>query len=777
MPIPREFTSRLAARALAAACILASAAFVHAAEPRSAGGRLTLERLFDGPDLAGDSLRAARLTPDGRRVTYLKGAADDKDRLDLWGYELATHRHRLLVDARGLQPGGETLSAEEAARRERQRSSAFRGIVEYTVSPDSTQVLLPSGGDLYLQKLDGSAPPVRLTQTPEAEIDARFSPRGRYVSFVRGQNLYVIELATRREIAITRGGGDTVSFGAAEFIAQEEMDRDTGYWWSPDDTRLVYARVDESTVPVTRRFEINAADIGIVEQRYPFAGAANVRVELYATTLAASGATPTTAVRLDVGSDPDIYLPRVQFLPDSRNVAVQRQSRDQRRLDLLRIDATTGAARVLLTETSDTWVPLHEDLEFLGKGERFIWASDRTGYRHLYLYAADGTLIRPLTQGATMTLGDSRGGALKGVDTRGEWFYFVSNAASTLGRNLYRDRIASPGRPQRLTAGEGWHSVSMSRDARVFLDTWSTSEIPPRLALHRNDGRLLEELVPNRLAPGHPYFPFAAAHVPAQFGQIDAADGQKLNYELLKPPGMRPGVRYPVIVNVYGGPSEQNVTNAWGGSWAMLNQLLAQRGYVVFLLDNRGSGFRGRAFETANHHHLGTLEVDDQVRGVEYLRTLPWVDGDHIGIYGWSYGGYLSLLSLLKAPQAFAAAVAGAPVTDWSLYDTHYTERYLGRPQDNPAGYAESNAVRFAPRLERPLLLIHGMADDNVLFTHSTQLMKALQEARRPFDLMTYPGGKHGLVRHADSGPHALQALLDFFARVLPPGPLDPQQE
>ncbi|MET0293049.1 MAG: S9 family peptidase [Steroidobacteraceae bacterium] len=735
----------------------------HAAEP----AQLTLQRLFDAPDLAGDQLRGARLSADGHWVTYLKGAADDKDRLDLWGYDVRSRQHRRLVDARALQPKGETLSAEEEARRERQRSSAFRGVVDYSLSPDGRAVLLPSGGDLYLQPLAEGAAIQRLTTTEDAETDARFSPRGRYVSYVRAQNLYVLSLETRQEIAITRDGGGTVSFGMAEFIAQEEMDRDTGYWWSPDERRIAFERVDEASIGVTQRFEINAADVKVVEQRYPYAGGANARVELWCADLAS----PSQPRKMDLGTETDIYLARVTFFPASDALAVQRQSRNQQRLELLRIDAASGAARVLITETSPDWVPLHDDLHFLPQSKRFVWASDRDGFRHLYLYDLDGKLIRQLTRGEQMIVGDSRGAALKSIDEAGGWFYFMSNAAEQTGRALYRDHLDAPGKPQRLTTERGWHSVTFASKAAVFLDSWSTTERPPGLSLHRADGTRLAELAPNRLEAGHPYFAYAGAHAVAEFGTLDAEDGQKLNFQLLKPANLRAGERRPVIVNVYGGPGVQNVVNAWGGTWQLYNQLLVQRGYIVFTLDNRGSGFRGRKFEAANWHRLGTLEVSDQQRGVEYLRSLPFVDGARIGIFGWSYGGYMALLSLLKAPDSFAAGVSGAPVTDWRLYDTHYTERYLGTPQANAAGYEAGDVLRYAADLKRPLLLIHGMADDNVLFTHSTQLMRVLQGARKPFELMTYPGGKHGLIRHADAGPHALQTILDFFQRVLPPVP------
>jgi dipeptidyl-peptidase 4 len=728
--------------------------------------RLTIDRLFAAPDLAGETLRSPRISPDGRLVAYLKGAADNKDRQDLWAYDLTTRRHRLLIDARTLlPPGSETLSAEEAARRERQRSSALSGIVEYAFSSDSRRLLVPLGGDLYVYDL--GLPPAqalrRLTNTPAYETDARFSPRGHFVSFIRDQNLYAIELATGREIAVTTGAKDLVSAGVAEFIAQEEMDRDTGYWWSPDETHLAYTCVDESPVAETRRFDIGATDVQVVTQRYPYTGTANARVELYVAPLAA----PHEAMRVDLGANPDVYLARVQFLPDGRQLAVQRQGRDQRQLDLLLADTGTGASHVLLTETSSHWVPLHNDLTFLRRSQRFIWASDRSGFRHLYLYGLDGKLIRPLTQGDSMTVGDSSESGLRGVDERRGYVYFMSNAESVLERHLYRAKLDGSGTPQRLTQESGWHSVRMADDASVFLDSHSNRSAPPSVTLRAADGRALQTLVANRLEPGHPYFEYLAERSTPQFGTLKARDGQQLHYKLLKPPHLKAGRRYPVIVEVYGGPHVQNVSDSWGGSWERFEELLASEGFVVFVLDNRGSGMRGERFESSSFHHLADVEVEDQVTGVEFLRGLDFVDGARVGIFGWSYGGYMALQSVLRAPDAFAAAVAGAPVTDWRLYDTHYTERYLGTPQDNPEGYAKSSVLTYAATLKRPLLLIHGMADDNVLFQNSTLLMKALQDADRPFELMTYPGGKHGLVRHADQGPHALNTIVEFFRRTL----------
>ncbi len=730
--------------------------------------KLTLERIFSAPDLTGPGLRSPKLSPDGRLVTYLRGREDDKDRLDLWAYDIRSGSHRRLVDSTLLAPEERPLSAEEEQRRERQRTSSLSGIVEYEISADSRYLLVPLGGDLYVYDLRARPQDAvrRITDTESYETDARFSPRGRYVSFIRDQNLIVHDLQTGREHAITREGGGPVSFGVAEFIAQEEMDRDTGYWWSPDERHIAFTRVDASTVAEVERFEIYAENVQVIRQRYPAAGERNAVVELYVAPVQPSAG--ARAVRVDLGPDPDFYLARVTWFPDGQALAVQRQSRDQKTLTLLRADIATGATRALITERSDTWVSLHDELTFLERSPRFIWASSRTGFKHLYLYDLDGNLVRALTSGEWQVVGDGSERALRGVDERRGRIYFMANADTPLERHLYSVSLDRPEAGMvRVTQPGGWHSVVMSRDASVFLDTFSTPDRPPSVTLRSADGKALTALVPNELTADHPYAPYLSDHLPTEFGTLRAADGQTLYYQIIKPREIVPGRRYPVIVDVYGGPGYQRVRRAWGGyprsNEGYFRQYLAQRGYVVFTLDNRGSGFRGVEFESALYLRMASVEVQDQVAGVEFLKTLPYVDPTRIGIFGWSYGGYMALMCMMQAPDVFTAGVAGAPVTDWKLYDTHYTERYLATPQSNPEGYAASNVLNHASRLSGPLLVIHGMADDNVLFTHSTALFRKLQELGKPFDVMVYPGSKHGLLRHADTGPHAYRTIARFF--------------
>lgn len=729
--------------------------------------QLTVARIFDAPDLSGPRLREPKFSPDGRYITFLQGKAENKDQLDLWAFETRTGRSRLLVDSRAFSSGPEQLSAEAEARRERQRTASLRGIVEYEFSGDGTKLLVPLGGDLYVYDLNAKSNAVRrLTSTEAYETDARFSPRGRYVSFIRDQDVFVIDLSSGVERALTTDGDGLIQNGVAEFVAQEEMDRSTGYWWSPDEARVAFTRIDDSPVQEVERFEINANDARMVRQRYPAAGTPNTKVELKVIALASS---QVAAVALPI----DGYLARVNWFPDSQRLAVQWQTRDQKRLSLLTVDAATGAASPLLTETSTSWIELHNDLRFLKRRDAFVWSSRRSGYKHLYLYDLEGRLIRPLTQGDWMVVGDGVESGVVGIDEARGLVYFTGTKESPLERHLYSVSLdaKTPDRVTRISREPGNHNVLLLPGGREYLDTWSSPEQPPTLSIRTLDGKVKRWVVRNALDTTHPYHPFLSSHLPEEYGSIKASDGQELYYRLIRPAGAAAGQRFPVVIDVYGGPHAQYVRKDWlGGSRAAqgyFRQLLAQRGFVVFSLDNRGSGFRGVAFESALHGRMGKVEVDDQIRGIEFLKTLPFVDAERVGIFGWSYGGYMALMALAR-PE-IKAAVAGAPVVDWSLYDTHYTERYLGTPQFNASGYERSSVLPYTRDFKGSLLLVHGMADDNVLFTNSTMLMQKLQSEGSQFQLMTYPGGKHGLVRGAQMGRHYYELVVEFFERELAP--------
>ncbi|HEX5755618.1 MAG TPA: DPP IV N-terminal domain-containing protein [Arenimonas sp.] len=715
--------------------------------------QLTLEAITGSAPLSGPTLTQAAISPDGRLVSFLRGKDVDRNRLDLWAFDVEAGKARLLVDSKVLLPGDEELSDEEKARRERQRIAALSGIVAYQWAPDGKQLLFPLGGELYLFDL-ATQTPRQLTRGGGFATDPKVSPKGGFVSFVRGRNLWVIDLADGKETQLTDDGSAVIGNGIAEFVADEEMDRHTGYWWAPDDSAIAFARIDETPVPVQKRYEVYADRTEVIEQRYPAAGDANVRIALKVIA-------PTAGAKardIDLGGDTDIYLARVQWC-DAQRLTFQRQSRDQRRLDLVEVELADGKQRTLVTETSDTWVPLHSDLRFLKDG-RFLWSSERSGYQHLYLHDADGQPLRALTSGEWVV------DALLAFDEDTGTVYFSGSRESPREKHVYAVSVDG-GDIRRLSQQPGLHEARFSDNAKVFVDLWSSTTTPPQTELFDAAGAKLATLLANDLAdPAHPYARYRAAHRPVEFGQITAGDGTPLHYSLIKPAGFDPAKRYPVVVYVYGGPAAQTVIESWPSRGDhFFNQYLAQQGYVVFSLDNRGTPRRGARFGGALYGKQGTVEVEDQLRGVEFLKAQPWVDAARIGVHGWSNGGYMTLMLLAKGGDAYTCGISGAPVTDWALYDTHYTERYMDHPARNAEGYREASVFTHVESLQRPLLLIHGMADDNVLFSNSTKLMSELQKRGTPFELMTYPGAKHGL-RDADL-LHRYRLSEGFFRRCL----------
>jgi dipeptidyl-peptidase 4 len=714
---------------------------------------LTIERIFSDPKLSGKSPRALEFSPDGTRVTYLQGREDDYDRYDLWEYHIADNANRVLVDSDSLHKGEENLSDEEKARRERQRIFGS-GIMEYTWSEDGKSLLFPLAGDVFYHDIS-KASAQRLTDTEAFETDIRVSPEGSFVSFIRDQNIFAIDLKTGREQQLTTDGGGAIKNGMAEFVAQEEMGRMTGYWWSPDESHIAYLQVDDSVVDEVTRSEIYADRIDMIKQRYPAAGRPNVLLKLGVLDLA-SGKTRW----LELGEETDIYIPRVKWASAS-TLSYQWQNRSQQKLELRLVDIGSGKTRVALTETSATWINLHKDLTFIDDGERFIWASERDGFKHLYLYGIDGKLQRQLTRGEWVV------DQLESVNEENGEVFFTGRADTPLERQLYSVKLSATAsdKPQRISQRAGMHRIAFADSGDAYVDNFSSATRPPQVSLHRASGERIVWLEENKLDDKHPLAAYLDDWIAPEFGSIKAPEGHTLYYRMYKPAGFSESRQYPAVVHVYGGPHAQLVTNGWE---RYFNQYLAQQGYVVFTLDNRGSNYRGKVFEDAIFRNMGSPEVDDQITGAKFLGELPWVDADRIGIYGHSYGGYMALMSMFKGGQYFAAGISGAPVTEWGLYDTHYTERYMGDPQVDAQAYEKSSVFPYASALDKPLLVYHGMADDNVLFTNTTRLIKQLQDNGQQFELMTYPGKKHSL-RGKQTGIHLNRMMAGFLDRHLKP--------
>ena len=736
---------------LLASTILLSASSALAQETPS--NILTPERVFSSPSLNGPVAKGVSLSPDGQLVAFLRSREDNVDVQDLWAAPTGEGEPYKLIDARALVPDAGELSEAEKARRERMRISA-RGVVEYSWDQQGRYILAPLEGDIFLaNRADGKVR--RLTETPADEIDAKVSPKGSYVSYVRDQNLVVYDLASGKETPITDDGAGLITWATAEFIAQEEMDRDTGYWWSPDERYIAMTRVDESPVDIVPRFEITGGGATMVEQRYPRAGRPNAVVELYVRDLQGGG-----RVKVDLGSNTDIYLARVNWSGDGKTLYVQRQSRDQKTLDLLSVDPTTGASRVILSQKAQAWVDLNDDFRVLSDG-RFIWSNEDSGWRHLYLYDRNGRRLRAITRG------DYPVKHLDGVNEQTGDVYFTASMRDgkelPIEQQMFRANLNRTVDPVAVTPGGGWWTVSVNGPATAYVGNYSDPATPTQSALYRIDGTRVRWIEENKLDASHPFAPYVSRLRTPEFGTMQS-HGQTLVWRMTTPPDFDPSKKYPVVMQVYGGPGTgAGVQKSWQ---PLTNQLLTEAGYIVFRVDNRGEGDRSQAFETSIYRRLGIPAVEDQAQAAQWLKTLPYVDADHIAVMGWSFGGFLSLLTLTDKDANLASALAGAAPTEWSLYDTHYTERYMSTPQANPEGYAATDVLPRLDDMTGRLLLLHGMADDNVIFGNATRVIDALQAKSVPFEMMLYPGQRHG-VRGDPRQLQQWRTYLDFLDRTI----------
>ncbi|HEU0120781.1 MAG TPA: S9 family peptidase [Bryobacteraceae bacterium] len=604
-------------------------------------------------------------------------------------------------------------------------------------SPDGARILVAAGGDLFL--VEAATGAIRqLTATPDNEEDPLLSPDGSHVGYRVANELYVLPVAGGKARRLTFDGGPVLWNGRLDWVYPEELAIPRAWWWSPDGREIAYLQFDVAAEMTHPQVDPGPVRAVLEPQRFPKAGTPNANVRL--------GVVPARGGRtrwMETGAGEDILLARVQWMPGGKELAVQRLNRVQDHLELLALDAATGKSRLLLEERDKTWINVHDILHFFGPG-RFLWASERDGFRHLYLYS--GGAARQLTSGAWEVTG------LQGILGNEAWV--TTTKDSPLGRQVHAVDLET-GAIRRVTAAGGTHTVALSPGGTFFLDAWQSLTQPVRQTLRNRNGEELAVLKEH--TPG-PY-----ALQPVENLSFRGRDGTLFYAQMIKPRGFVPGKKYPALVIVYGGPHAQKVQDTWtGANW---DQALAGKGYVIWKLDNRGSNFRGHAFESAVYRELGRVELADQLEGVDYLVSQGFVDPARIGIYGWSYGGYMTLYAMTHAGNRFAAGIAGAPVTDWRHYDTIYTERYMGLPAKNEAGYKASSPIHSAANLEGKLLLVHNFQDDNVLFQNTQNMMEALQKAGKQFEMMFYPLKSHGVT--GAYRLHMWQTMTSFLDRAL----------
>jgi len=730
-----------------------------AQRPAADTSLLTVDRIFAGPEFRGGSLPSLAWLSDGTGYTTLERAASGKAGQDLVRYDVETGLKTILVPAARLVPPGDTTPLNVEA---------------YSWSADGRRLLIFSNsqqvwrtntrGDYWvldlagwtLKKLGGTGPASTL-------MFAKFSPDGGRVGWVRyGEyNLYVEDVAGGKITQLTHDGSRTTINGTFDWVYEEELGLQDGWRWNSDGRSIAYWQLDATGV---RDFLLyNATDslyAFTTPVQYPKAGQTNSAGRAGVVS-AAGGETRW----LNIPGDPrNNYIARMEWVPakgGSKELVIQHMNRLQDTLHVMLADAETGQARTLFTEADVPWVEHFDQLQFLNGGRDILWMSERSGWSQLYLIPRDGGAPRPLTSGDFDVFGVQR------VDTIEKWVYYVASPDNPTQRYLYRINYAKRGLAQRLTPqGEtGWHSYAMSPGNRYAVHTYSRFGVPPTISLvSLPDNRTLRTLVDNAALKAK----LAGLRLGAtEFRQIDIGTGIKLNAAFIKPPHFDSTARYPVFFYVYGGPGSQTVTDDWGGQTYLWHQMLAQRGYIVASVDNRGTAARGKAWRKIIYKQLGVVETQDQAAAARAIGRLPYVDSTRIGIWGWSYGGFMTLNALTQAPDVYRMGIAVAPVTHWKYYDTIFTERYNGLPQDNAAGYDKGSPLTYAKNLRGRLLIVHGSGDDNVHFENTLAMVNAFVDANRPFSLMVYPNRNHGIYG-GNTRQHLFSLLTKFVEENLP---------
>ncbi len=675
-------------------------------------------------------------TPDGKTVLFLR-SQPRSSKLSLFAFDVASGKTtELLTPDQVLKGNEEKLTPEEKAARERMRVSAG-GFTTFQVSDDGSLILLSLSGKLYtFNRADAQ---VQELKTGKGTLlDPKFAPTGRTVSYVRDNDLYLIDLATQKETAVTQGGGDLTTHGVAEFVAQEEMDRFTGYWWSPDAKQIAYQESDHRGVEVW-----HVADPIHPEQKptpffYPRPGKANVAVKLGVVNVTGG---PTTWITWDQAKYP--YLATVHWAKGGPLLVVV-QSRDQRELAVLDADPKTGKATTVLVEKSDTWVNLRQEVpRWLPSGEGFLWVSERDGLPRLEVRARNGRLRRVLTPDDLVYHG------LVGVNEAGNEVVFNASKNPTES-HLYRVKVTDAfAEPELLTKDAGLHGAVFARDHQTWVHTTRPlTGMPTATVLVGAEKR--GELP--SVAEEPPHKPIV--------DYVIVGD-RKMHAAIVWPRNIDARKKYPVLVDVYGGPHHQHVLAAQN-RW-LLDQWYADQGFIVVAIDGRGTPGRGSAWERAIYQKFGSVPLDDQVAGLKALgEKYPMMDLTRVGVDGWSFGGYMAALAVMRRPDVFHVGVAGAPVCDWLDYDTHYTERYLGVPPKADAAYKEGSLLTYAGELKRPLLIMHGTADDNVYFRHSLKMVDSLFRSGKDFEMLPLSG-----LTHMVPDPVVMEQLHGRIVRFL----------
>lgn len=591
----------------------------------------------------------------------------------------------------------------------------------------------------------------------EKAMYGSFSPDGKMLAYIRDNNLYELDLASGKETAITNDGSiNAIINGATDWVHEEEFAFSVAYFWSPDSKKIAYYKFDERNV---REFSFNEFNQQLYPSeykfKYPKAGEENSVVTIHVADLT-SGKTVT----VDIGNETDQYIPRVKWTQDPSVLSFVRMNRHQNFLELFLADANTGKSHVVYSEKNDTYIDIHEsegDYVYFTKDKKgFILMSEQDGFNHLYNYDMNGQLLHQITKGNWDVV------SYKGYDEKTKRLFYTASESTPTEKDIYSVKIDGSGKKM-ISSGAGVHDPEFSKGMQYFIDTYSTANTPNFIAVYNADGKQLRVLEDNHILKEK-----MAGYKLAkkEFFQFKNSVGIDLNGWIMKPVNMDPNKKYPVLLTFYGGPGRNMVNNSFDGSGYFWHQLLLQKGYIVVCVDNRGTQYRGKAFKACTYKQLGKLELEDQISTAKYLSGLPFVDPARIGTWGWSFGGYLSSLCITKGADYFKTAIAVAPVTNWRYYDNIYTERFMGLPQENPTGYDDNSPINHVREMSGKYLLIHGSGDDNVHFQNTMEMITALVNANKQFDLFIYPDKNHN-ISGGNTRLHLYTKMTNFILQNL----------
>lgn len=696
-------------------------------QPKPTIRELTLENIFDPKakvSFAGTPQFGFHWLDD---KTFAWPRTEDGKVVEQAVIETESGNKRVLFNVAKLEAAATKIagvSSEEAAGFAKQRS--------WNVSPNKKSALLTIGNDVYLYTFDSDSM-TRLTSSPGEKEEVMFSPDGRFVSFVRENNIYAVEVATQRERQLTTDGNANLQNGILDWVYQEEVygrGNFRAYWWSPDSTRIAYLQLDERPVRHFAVVDHIPYQQNVESELYPKAGAPNPIAKLF--TVSITGTAPKE-VSTESYSGADFLIVLVDWSPDSSKVVYQIQNREQTWLDLDAADVRGGGApKTLLRETTKAWVDITGQPVWLKDGS-FLWLSERTGFKHLYHYAADGKLIRQITNGPWEVR------TVHGVDPANDWIYFSGTERSVLGTDIYRVHLNGSGL-KRLSEAPGQHNANFNPSFTSYLDTFSDVSTPPSTSLYRGDGtrvRVVDANEAPRMRDLHIAKP--------EFVQVKTRDGFVMEAMMIKPPDFDPSKKYPVYEHTYSGPHAQQVRNAWAGPTYLWHQFLAQHGVIVWVCDNRSASGKGAESAWTSYKRMGEGELSDLEDGLKWLTSQSYVDGSRVALSGWSYGGFMTSFALTHSTM-WSAGLSGGTVSDWRDYDSIYTERVMLMPQNNPEGYKDTAPRWAAKNLHGNILLMHGTIDDNVHMQNTIQFIYELEKANKPYQLQVYPKSRHGVV-------------------------------